>query len=262
MEFYVIMGILFTILPYLNLVIVAILIVLFKMASKYDIHNQIFANINSNSNTAYRYDNDEEFADQNDYSTIIDNASGIIQTKLLRVTNYTSVNAKNSNDNFLASGNARLTLTNYHASMYPESLFPTQIEIVDCKAMLAMWKQLLIYTIAIRILTNLLTVIHVYAFEEYKYSVRKLYLYDTTLANVYCNGETKFDFESTIINQALFTSCGREARTKYVNTTNTLFANTKEYAERNGGFDTINDDETDPSGHTDVFLAFEFKRLC
>ena len=161
---------------------------------------------------------------------MIDNTSGIImiQTKQLIIPNYGSTNTNNPIDNCLPCGNHRLTLTNYHTSMYGESLVPVQIgEIVDWNTMIEMWKQLLIYTMTIkRILSNLLTltectIIHAYTFDEYKYSVPKLYLFDATLG--------KNDFESTITNEALFTSCGRETRIKYVKTTNTVLGNSKEY---------------------------------
>ena len=188
-----------------NLLIVAILNIL------YNINNLIF---------------------ETDDSTTIDkyNGSKTLQSKALMIS-IGATYADNLNDNCTCLSFDNNRLTNCHGSRHGKLPFPIDRNKMGINAIAAMCEYGLTETMTNReIFTNLLTLTGqtgngvkirdtavIYKFEECKNSVRN-YLCNTTLVNVYSNGKTKCDFESTT------NEVGCKVRIQYVKNTNAVFS--------------------------------------
>ena len=242
------MGVFFAVFDNSNVLIVAIFIILFKLAS--------------NNSNGYQIDANHDHEDQAGESVASDSGLEIIEqtpgnSEKLIIPNVIACKGTNGvayfahandlNDSYLTDSNDPLTTC--HASKYVELFLAVERDIiVDWNAMIAMWKHLL--TAAIKkegIFTNPLFLskpagnnLRMTEYIQYTSNVPKFYLCNSALANFVndYNDTGKDDYASTMHEAAFveynITSRVCEARMEFSKDTDiifrSLFGNTTKYA--------------------------------
>ena len=277
----------FTVLDDLNVVLLAILIMLFKLASNYSIWHQIFIN-NNNNNIINAYQNDyhryhQEFVHQVGESAIIDNGSRIIKSRFgdssqpLIMSNDTTyqatyqatndgtrfANASDLNDNYSHFVD---DLLHYHSLVYDEPFIVIERDMIAIRELILTDSTKKEETFTSSLILVKPPGIAVKMKKEYN-TVQSHYLHNTVSANLHYN-TTNDDFTQTMndsVNDVLFedyriASCCCEARIEYFNNTDVIFpsyGNESEYFSGNETrstyfveFDTL----LRGSGHVLLFL--------